>query len=117
MITADAVVDAGKCLAVLNVSGHSGSADLGRDIICSAVSVLTRTAGRMLLAELQNNCAATAGKRGSFRLNIYQIPDGRREWMRGITEFLLNGLSDLEKEYPAFVKLEITINEEINHES
>ncbi len=117
MITAKAVVDAGICLKRLDIDGHSEYAEAGEDIICSAVSILTRTAGRILLSHLKNNCESVSGERGSFKLTVSKIPEGKREWMKGITEFLLNGLSDLERDYSAFIKLEITINEEINHES
>ena len=117
MITANAVVDAGICLVNLDVNGHAGYREAGVDIVCSAVSILARTIGRILLFELKNNCESTSGERGSLKLKVYKIPDGKREWMKGVTEFLLKGLSDLEKDYPAFIKFEITINEEISHES
>jgi uncharacterized protein len=117
MITAVAVVDYSSCLVELDVSGHADFSKPGEDIVCSAVSVLTRTAGRILLSRIGECCHTASDEKGSFKLIVSKIPDGRREWMKGITEFLLNGLSDLEKDYSAFVNLEITINEEINHGS
>ena len=107
MITAVAVVDARLCLVDLDVNGHADFADSGRDIVCSAVSVLIRTAGRILLSQLGNDCEVKSDEKGSFKLIVLKIPDGKQDWMIGITEFLLNGLSDLKKDYPAFVKLEI----------
>ena len=112
MITANAVVDSRLCLVDLDVNGHADFADSGKDIICSAVSVLIRTAGRIVLSQFIKDCEYLSDEKGSFRLHVSKIPDGKQDWMKGITEFLLNGLSDLEKDYPAFVKLEITINEE-----
>jgi len=112
MITAAAVVDDRLCLISLDVNGHADFADNGRDIVCSAVSVLVRTAGRILLSRLTNNCEYDSDGKGSFRLKVLKTTEGKREWMRGVTEFLLNGLSDLEKDFPAFVKLEITMDEE-----
>jgi uncharacterized protein len=112
MITAAAVVDARLCLVKLDVDGHAGFAESGSDIVCSAVSVLVRTAGRILLSQLQEHCEYEFDGEGSFRLIVLKTTEGKRDWMRGITEFLLNGLSDLEKDYPAFVKLEIIIDEE-----
>jgi len=112
MITAVAVVDASSCLIDLDVNGHAEFSHSGEDLVCSAVTVLVRTAGRVILSRFGENCAYASDGKGSFRLKVSKIPDGRREWMIGITEYLLNGLSDLEKDYPAFVKLEITINEE-----
>lgn len=117
MITAKAVIDNRSCLVELDVSGHAEFSKAGEDIVCSAVSVLTRTAGRILFSRLGESCSAVSNEKGSFKLKVFKIPDGRREWMKGITEFLLNGLSDLEKDYSAFVKFEITNNEEINHGS
>ncbi|MBI9098177.1 MAG: ribosomal-processing cysteine protease Prp [Spirochaetaceae bacterium] len=112
MISAAAVIDDSLCLVELDVNGHADFAERGSDIVCSAVSVLVRTAGRIVLSQLLNGCEYESDGKGSFQLKLVKIPDGKQEWMRGITEFLLNGLSDLEKDYPAFVKLEITINEE-----
>ncbi len=117
MITANAVVDAERCLVLLDINGHAEFDKSGEDILCSAVSILTRTAGRMLLSELDVNCDTVSEKKGSFKLVVSLVPDGKREWMRGVTEFLLHGLSDLEKDYSAFIKLEITYNEVIIHES
>jgi uncharacterized protein YsxB (DUF464 family) len=112
MITATAVVDTDLCLVQLDVNGHAEYSKTGTDIVCSAVSVLTRTAGRILLSRLEEKCDFVSNGKGSFELNVLEVPYGRREWMMGITEYLLNGLSDLEKEFPAQVKLEITNNEE-----
>ena len=112
MITATAVVDTDLCLVELGVNGHAEYSKSGTDIVCSAVSVLTRTAGRTLLSRLKEKCDFVSNGKGSFELKVLEIPNGRREWMKGITEYLLNGLSDLEKDYPALVKLEITNNEE-----
>ena len=117
MITAVAVVDARLCLVELDVNGHADFADSGRDIVCSAVSILIRTASRILLSQLGKDCEYKSDGKGSFKLIVSKIPDGKQDWMIGLTEFLLNGLSDLEKDYPAFVKFDITINEEINHGS
>ena len=112
MITANAVVDAGRCLVELDVNGHAEFNKTGEDIICSAVSILTRTTGRMVLSQLHEYCESSSDEKGTFRVKIRKIPDGKRDWMKGVTEFLLNGLSDLNEDYPAYIKLEITINEE-----
>jgi uncharacterized protein YsxB (DUF464 family) len=117
MITAVAVVDSSSCLIRLDVTGHADFSKTGEDIVCSAVSILIRTAGRVLLSRFGKQCCVALDEKGSFKLEVLKISDGRREWMKGITEFLLNGLSDLEKDYSAFVNLEITNNEEINHGS
>ncbi len=117
MITACAVIDSHMCLIKLHVNGHAGFNEAGEDIVCSAVSILTRTAGRILCSELKNDSKIVLGKRGLFILDVYRVPDEKREWMKGVTMFVLHGLSDLEKDYPASVKLEITNNEEIKHES
>lgn len=117
MITAAAVVDKSSCLVKLDVDGHAGYDKKGYDIVCSAVTVLVRTAGRILLSQPERFCDFESGQRGSFRLKVYGAGEGKREWMKGITDFLLNGLSDLEREYPACIKLEITNDEEMIHGS
>jgi len=117
MITAKAVVDDRSCLVFLDVNGHAGYGKRGYDIVCSAVTVLSRTAGRILISRLKDNCTFESGEKGSFKLEVLKVDEGKREWMEGITEFLLNGLSDLVREYPACIKLEIISNEEMIHGS
>lgn len=112
MITARAVVDSRSCLVDLDVNGHAGYGQKGYDIVCSAVTVLSRTAGRILISRFRESCTFESGERGSFRLRVLEIDEGKRDWTRGITEFLLNGLSDLEREYPACIRFEIISNEE-----
>lgn len=117
MITARAVIDSHSCLIDLDVNGHAGYGEKGFDIVCSAVTVLSRTAGRVLISQFNKNCMFESAGRGSFKLRLGKIGKGKREWTEGITEFLLKGLSDLEKEYPACIKLEIISNEGIIHGS
>ena len=117
MVTARAVIDDRLCLVELDVEGHAGFSGAGEDLVCSSVSVLTRTAGRVILSQLKEYCGIRTGGKGSLDLKIFEIPEEKRGWMKGVTEFLLKGLSDLETDYPAFVKLEITINEEMIHGS
>lgn len=117
MITAAAVVDSSSRLVKLDVDGHAGYGAEGYDIVCSAVTVLVRTAGRILLSQPERICDFESAERGSFKLYVYGTDEGKRDWMRGITDFLLNGLSDLEREYPACIKIEITIDEEMIHGS
>ena len=109
MIAVKAVLDRGECLSELDVRGHAEFNEAGRDILCSAVTILTRTAGRLFLSHLHENCDVSSVGRGSFSLKIWQISDERRDWAKGITEFLLSGLSDIERDYPAYIELEITI--------
>jgi uncharacterized protein YsxB (DUF464 family) len=117
MITARAAIDRHSCLVDLDVNGHAGYGEKGYDIVCSAVTVLSRTAGRILISQFNKNCTFESAERGSFKLKLGKIDEGKREWTEGVTEFLLNGLSDLEKEYPACIKLEIISNEEMIHGS
>jgi len=97
----------GGCLAGFTASGHAGAGAKGEDIVCAAVTVLLRTAARLLAGEPSLRAAGGTPERGLMRLSLEPPPEGKREWVRGVTDALLRGLADLEAEYPGRLKMRI----------
>ena len=90
------------------ISGHSGYAEEGSDIVCSAVSVLAITC----LNSLESVCGIhpTVGGGADGYLKV-TLPNGLTEAQRHDAQVILctlrQGLQDLSESYPKFVKLSI----------
>jgi len=95
------------CLAALSAAGHAGRLPAGRNVACAAASALVRTAARQLADAglvVEGEAARTAGR---IDFTVGPVPDGRRAWLRGTTEFLVRGLRDVALEYPAEVDVRL----------
>jgi uncharacterized protein YsxB (DUF464 family) len=49
----------------------------------------------------------SAQDEGSVFFTILRIPDSKKEWLKGISDFFIRGIEDLYSEYPSDVYLEI----------
>ena len=107
MIRLSVRLQADGCLAGFAASGHAGSGPRGRDLACAAVTVLLRTAARLLAAQSDLRVDGKAAGEGELRLELAPPPEARREWVRGVTATLVAGLTDLEREFPGLLKLEV----------
>ena len=107
MIAARVVVDAEGCIARFEASGHSGGARPGEDIVCAAFTVLARTAYEALAALPGVEIAGEAPEPGQLRFAVRRVDAGSSGKAAGIADFLLTGLSSLEREYPGRVELKI----------
>jgi uncharacterized protein YsxB (DUF464 family) len=93
-------------LLSLRASGHAAGTAPGASVPCAAVSVLLRTAARVLWA------AGAVGAGGADEPGLMELvvsPERRvpPDWLRGVTDSLLTGLRDLEAEFPREVALRI----------
>lgn len=105
MIRIEVQLSAGGNLKGLRASGHA-EGPAGNNVPCAAVSFLLRSAARYFVEEgfLRDGDAPEAGSL-EFRL---LDPDGSgMERLRGAGGLLLRGLSDLGREYPQDVELDM----------
>jgi len=85
--------------------GHSEYAEEGKDIVCSAISVLTQT----ITWGLAKYCKACGEQRKGFiSVKINEI----NETSKVLLKTLLFGLQQIQKEYPE----QLTIKEESKYE-
>jgi len=80
---------------------------MGEDLVCAAVTVLFRTAARTLQLHSDLAVQGDASESGKMEVQIVSVPDRRREWLGGITDFLLRGIEDLREENPKAIHLVI----------
>ncbi|MBL8968527.1 MAG: ribosomal-processing cysteine protease Prp [Spirochaetaceae bacterium] len=107
MIAAKAVLDAEGRLVRFEAEGHAGSGPKGRDLVCAAFSVLARSAYEALAGLPGVELEGSAPDRGSLRFRVRSFGPGSEGRAAGIADFLLAGISGLEREYPGEVGLTI----------
>ena len=107
MIAAKIVLDAGGNIASFESRGHSGTAAAGQDLVCAAFTVLARTAYEALAALPGSELTGSAPGPGSLHFSVRRMDAATAERAGGIADFLLAGISGLEREYPGVVGLTI----------
>jgi len=106
MIHVDMVLDRAGLLESCRVSGHAGAAKWGSDIVCAAVSVLTRTVILVLSGRKDITIRGSIPEQGDFWMEAEYTPEGR-EFLAGAGAFLKEGLLSVSGKYPEFCKVTI----------
>ena len=106
MIQADVVLDEAGLLRSCRVSGHAGAGKRGGDIVCAAVSALTRTAIRVLSGRKDITIRGSIPEQGNFWMETEYSPEGR-EFLAGAGAFLIEGLISVSAEFPEYCKVTI----------
>lgn len=92
---------------VFSASGHAGFDKKGSDIVCAAVTALTRTAMQTLAATAGIEFSATAQERGELKFAA-TVKEGlaaekataAKVKIEFLAEYLANGFKSLAKEFP-----------------
>ena len=103
MIQADVVLDEAGLLRSCRVSGHAGAGKRGNDIVCAAVSVLTKTIIRVLSDRKDITIRGSFPERGNFSMETEYTPDGR-EFLAAAGAFLIEGLTSVSEEFPDYCR-------------
>jgi uncharacterized protein YsxB (DUF464 family) len=111
VVRIDIRLDQQKALRGFSVSGHAGSGPRGEDIVCAAVTVLFRTAARLLELQPDIRIRGSASEKGRMELQIEELPARRRRWIEGLSDFLVRGSRDLQEENPKAIALRVTEGE------
>ncbi|MDR0496668.1 MAG: ribosomal-processing cysteine protease Prp [Treponema sp.] len=106
MIQVDIVLDETGLLRSCQVRGHAGTGKRGSDIVCAAVSVLTRTVVRVLSERKGVTIRGDIPERGNFCMETEYTPEGR-EFLAATGAFLIEGLLSVSEEYPKNCKVNI----------
>jgi len=94
-------------LVSLSSEGHAGKGFKGSDPVCAAVSALIGTTARLLESAEGVELDGRAENPGSLFFKMRNVPDRLTEWFRGVADLLLFGLSEISRNYPEAVELEI----------
>ena len=99
MIQAELVLDGAGLLRSCRVEGHAGVGSRGNDIVCAAVSVLTKTVVGVLSGREDISIRGSIPERGKFHLEADYSPQGR-DFLAGAGSFLMEGLLSVQAEFP-----------------
>ena len=93
--------------AACRITGHSGLAEAGRDIVCAAVSIL----GCTCVNAMESVCGLvpiiTENEEGTLAFLLPEMSPEENERAQILMGALKQGLTDLEEAYPQHVKLTI----------
>ena len=107
MIAAKFFLDADGRPVRFEADGHSGLGKKGSNLVCAAFSVLARSAYESLAGLPGIQIEGSAPEKGSIQFAVSHLPSEVGERAAGIADFLLAGISGLEREYPGEVGLTI----------
>jgi uncharacterized protein YsxB (DUF464 family) len=103
------VTDEAGLLRRCEIRGHAGAGKLGSDVVCAAVSVLTRTALAVLEVREGLIVRGDAPERGVFTLETGTKSAEGRNFLAAVGTFLLEGLDSVACEYPKNCTMTVTI--------
>ena len=98
------VVDEAGLLRSCRVQGHAGAGERGSDIVCAAVSVLTRTIVRVLSNRKDVIIRGNIPEQGDFRIET-GYESGGKEFLAAAGAFLIEGLASVSAEFPGHCRL------------
>jgi len=105
MITVSVSLSPEGVIGKLMAEGHAGFALKGKDIVCSAFTVLLRTFARTVEASPEVVWTVTEDAPGRFQMAVSSVSFEMTEQYRGWCEFLLRGLEDLKGDEPLRVRI------------
>jgi uncharacterized protein YsxB (DUF464 family) len=100
LIETKLVLDEAGLLKVCTMKGH------GSDVVCAAVSVLIRTALRVLADKPGIIIRGAAPERGALWMEADYTPEGR-DFLSAAGFFLTEGLKSVAEDYPGHCKMNI----------
>ena len=106
MIQVDVILDEAGLLKSCRVTGHGGAGMRGSDIVCAAVSVLTRTIIRILSGRKDITVRGSIPEPGNFSMEAEYTPEGR-EFLAAAGTFLIEGLLSVSEEFPQNCKVTV----------
>lgn len=94
-------------LRSLRSSGHGDidNRDAKVSVACAAVSTLLRTAGVLLETSEQVIIELKTFQPGEIDVRIKHVDEKAEQWLRGLTDMLIRGLEDVQRDFPAQVQL------------
>ena len=107
MVTIRVQLDENECIRYAEAEGHAGGAVKGSNVACAGVTVLIRTAARLLENEDNILLEGEAPHPGTLFFRVERYPVGKIERIIGITRFLCLGLKDIENDFPGEIDVRI----------
>lgn len=88
------------CLRRFEMVGHATGARFGENPVCAAATALARTAARVLDEVPAVEVRGVAEHEGRLQVHVASYERDASNYLKGVSDYLLVGLRDLEREYP-----------------
>ena len=106
MIEAEVILDKYGILHKCSIQGHANAGKAGTDIVCAAVSVLTRTAISVLSERKGISIRCDAPEPGFLDMEAEYTDEGK-EFLSTVGVFLVQGIESVAMEYPQYCKFKL----------
>ncbi|MFP4114756.1 MAG: ribosomal-processing cysteine protease Prp [Spirochaetota bacterium] len=109
MIRVRVVLDGEGCLSLLDVTGHASldPAGSGVSVVCAAVTGIVRACAHAIAGRESIGATGSAHGPGELSLSVDRRLPGDSEWMRGVTDVMLEGVGRIATDAPNEVALQI----------
>ncbi|CAD7844862.1 hypothetical protein S1OALGB6SA_2073 [Olavius algarvensis spirochete endosymbiont] len=107
MIAVVVALDGQGALNRMNLSGHAGYWSRKGDPACAATTLLVRSVAKLVASLDGWTVNGGARKLGKLTMEIESRPVDSEDWLRGVTDTLLQGLADIAREYPNSINLKL----------
>ena len=98
-------LSADGCLERFRASGHAGARIAGTNVACAAATALLRTAAEVIQSRRQIRSTGNAPAPGEMELEVIEVPEADQEWVRGVTDYLVQGCLAIQREAPEAVEV------------
>ncbi|MDR0513354.1 MAG: ribosomal-processing cysteine protease Prp [Treponema sp.] len=106
MVSVNVTLDGAGLLKCCRACGHAGAGRRGSDLVCAAISVLTRTLIRTLADRRGITIRGSVGKPGDFLLEVEATPEGT-PFLDGAGAFFVEGALSVSAEFPDYCTVTI----------
>jgi len=97
----------GGILRNVEAGGHAGNLKAGSNPACAAITVLLRTAYETIAAYPGIQVSGEAPDPGFMAFHVVAFPPDTVERLKGVGDFLLVGLSGIQREYPDLLNVTV----------
>ena len=105
MLNISITLDTDGVLSSLKLDGHVDGASKGQNLACAAVSLTVRSVARLVASCSDITEQGGASEPGQLSLTVISRPENRVQWLKGITDMLLQALEDIAEEYPGAMSI------------
>lgn len=95
------------CVSTMRMHGHAGYSSSEGNPACAAVTLLSRSVARLVASRAGWTVEGSTRGPGNLSLAIIRRPRGTDDWLRGVSEILLQALADIDEEYPGSISLRL----------
>ncbi len=99
MISVDVIQDTAGVFKSCRITGHADAGPKGSDIVCAAVSVLSRTALKLLSTKEGVRIHSKAPKRGELWFEV-EPTEETTPYITIVAAYLIEGIRSVAAEYP-----------------